>query len=69
MKKHRLNVDMTPEGYKQLLSLQKKLKEPTLIGVVRKAFSALEMIVDHQMDGGKVVLKNPDGSGGHIHLI
>lgn len=67
--KHRLNVDMTPEGKRQLDSLQKNLRVPAMIDVIRKAFAILELILDHQKAGGKVVLEHKDGSRETLKIV
>lgn len=69
MAKYRLNIDLDAKAKTELPKLQKKLGSATLIDVFRKALAVLEMIVDHQKAGGKVVLENKDGTREALRLI
>lgn len=69
MTKYRLNIDLEPKARTELPKLQKKLGATSLIDVFRKALALLELILDHQKSGGKVVLVNPDGSSESIKII
>lgn len=69
MAKYRLNIDLDAKAKTELPKLQKKLGATTLIDVFRKALAVLEMIVDHQKAGGKVVLENKDGTREALRLI
>jgi hypothetical protein len=67
--KYRLSIDLQPEARKELPKLQKKVGALNLIDLFRKALAVLELIVDHQKAGGKVVLEHKDGTNEVIKLV
>lgn len=67
--KYRLSIDLQPEARKELPKLQKKVGALNLIDLIRKALAVIELIVDHQKAGGKVVLVNADGTKETLRII
>jgi len=67
--KYRLNVDLHPSARTELPALQKKMGATSLIEVIRKSLAVLEMIVDHQKSGGKVILQDKKGEQEVLRLI
>lgn len=69
MEKQRISLDVSPKAKQEFVKLQKKTGSHTLVELFRKALAVLEMIVDHQKAGGKVVLENKDGTREALRLI
>jgi hypothetical protein len=69
MPKYRLSIDLHPDARKELPKLQKKVGALNLIDLIRKALAVIELIVDHQKSGGKVVLENRDGKQYVLRII
>lgn len=69
MTRYRLNIDMAPEARKELPKLQKKMGAKNIVDVIRKALAVLELIVDHQKSGGKVILQDKAGEQEVLRLI
>jgi hypothetical protein len=69
MPKYRLSIDLHPDARTELPKLQKKVGAMNLIDLIRKALAVIELIVDHQKSGGKVVLENRDGKQEVLRII
>jgi len=67
--KYRVSIDLEDKARAELPKLQKKVGALNLIDLFRKALAMLEMIVDHQKAGGKVVLQSKDGTQEVLRLI
>ncbi len=69
MPKYRVSIDLEEKARTELPKLQKKVGAMNLIDLFRRALAVLEMIVDHQKAGGKVVLENRDGKQEVLRII
>lgn len=69
MPKHRIQIVVTADGKKLIDGLRKKNGNATFAQTARRAFAMLDMILDHQAAGGKVVLQNKDGTQETIRTI
>lgn len=67
--KYRVSIDLAEEARKELPKLQKKVGALNLIDLFRKALAVLELIVDHQKSGGKVILQDKAGEQEVLRLI
>jgi hypothetical protein len=69
MPKYRVSIDLEDKARTELPKLQKKVGALNLIDLFRKALAVLELIVDHQKSGGKVILEHKDGTNEVIKLV
>jgi hypothetical protein len=69
MAKYTLCVQLDAKAKTELPKLGKKMGVGSVVDVVRKALAVIELIVDHQKAGGKVVLENRDGKQEVLRII
>lgn len=67
--KVRLSLDLTPEAKDNLEKVRIKSRVATVVEVFRKALALLELVLDHQAKGGKVILENANGTKERLSLL
>ncbi len=60
--KVRLSFDVSRRWKDQLEELQRRCDLPTIIDTFRRGIVVLDLITTHHEEGGKVLLKNRDGT-------
>jgi len=68
-RKTRISLDFAPEGLRLLHALQARLSEPTYLSLFRKSLALLDLVTDAQEQGGKVVIRNKDGSEEAVRIL
>ena len=69
MAKYTLCVRLDAKAKTELPKLQKKLGVGSLVDVIRKAHAVLELRVDHQKSGGKVILQDKTGEKEVLRIL
>lgn len=69
MAKYTLCVQLDAKAKTELPKLQKKLGVGSLVDVIRKAHAVLELLVDHQKSGGKVILQDKTGEKEVLRIL
>ena len=65
----RLNLEVQQDVKDRLDELQERTHASSLTEVIRRALALYNLVVDHQGDGGKVVLQNRDGSSETLTIL
>jgi len=60
-KKTRLNLCITTEARRGLEALMEKLKADTITEAIRRTLAIADIVVDHDVAGGDVILRWPGG--------
>ncbi len=65
----RLSLDLEPGAKENLAALRSRAKLTTLTELVRKSVALFDVATAHQLRGGKVVFRNPDGTEETLFLL
>jgi hypothetical protein len=68
-KKHRISLDVHPEEHGDFISLQLRARKNSLVDTVRVAMKLLKLFLEHQSEGGTVVLRSKDGQEKEVEIL
>lgn len=67
--KVRLNLEFAPQIYEQMQAVQQRSHAASLTEVLRRALALYDLVTEHLVDGGNVVLVDGKGKQEKIHIL
>ena len=59
---YRLNLTLSLEAKNELEALKIKAQKPSNVDVLRAALALYKLVIEHQLEGGRVIFRHADGS-------
>jgi hypothetical protein len=67
--KVRLNLEFAPQIYDQMQEVQHRSNAASLTEVLRRSLALYDLITEHIVDGGDIVLVNRKGEQEKLHIL
>lgn len=67
--KVRLNLEFPPQIYDQMQEVQHRSHAASLTEVLRRSLALYDLITEHIVDGGDIVLVNSKGEQEKLHIL
>lgn len=67
--KVRLNLEFAPQIYDQMQEVQQRSHAASLTEVLRRSLALYDLITEHIVDGGDIVLVNRKGEQEKLHIL
>lgn len=66
---YKLNLSLNPEAKNELESLKIKTHKSSLVDVIRAALVVYKLVIEHQLAGGRVVLRDASNEEETLRII
>ena len=66
---YKLNLSLNPEAKLELDSLKAKTDKSSLVDVIRAALAVYKIVMEHQLSGGRVVLRDADSHDETLRIV
>jgi hypothetical protein len=67
--KVRLNLEFAPQIYDQMQEVQQRSHAASLTEVLRRSLALYDLVTEHIVDGGDIVLMNRNGKQEKLHIL
>ena len=67
--KVRLNLEFAPQIYDQMQEVQQRSHAASLTEVLRRSLALYDLVTEHIVDGGDIVLVNRNGKQEKLHIL
>ena len=67
--KVRLNLEFAPQIYDQMQEVQHRSHAASLTEVLRRSLALYDLVTEHIVDGGDIVLVNRNGKQEKLHIL
>lgn len=68
-KRVRINLEIDSDVREAMAELQQKSGATSVTEVIRRALAVYDLITDHTMHGGKLILRNSDGEDEQLRIL
>jgi len=66
---YKLNLSLNPEAKQELDSLKSKTHKSSLVDVIRAALAVYKIVMEHQLSGGRVVLRDANDRDETLRIV
>ena len=66
---YKLNLSLNPEAKVELDSLKTKTHKSSLVDVIRAALAVYKIVMEHQLSGGRVVLRDANNRDETLRIV
>jgi hypothetical protein len=67
--KVRLNLEFAPQIYEQMQEVQQRSHAASLTEVLRRSLALYDLVTEHIVDGGDIVLVDSKGKQEKLHIL